>query len=163
MLKSKGVIAAAASVVAFGGVVAGGVAQAKTGKAKTKTKADSGVGYFSVVRGSGANQQAAGIIKDKILGNGAVTYELKLAANPTGTVNVTAKKVTLYDGTGSLTGTATATITVAGTTETITNGKLNLTKGTGSLKGAKIVATFVGTANTAANQYQFTYKGKLTK
>lgn len=160
MLKSKGVIAAATTVVALGGVVATGAASAKTAK---KHKPDSGVGYFSIVHTTGSNQQAAGIVKDKVLGTEAVTYRLTLAPGATGTINVKSPKVTVYTGTGSLSGTATATIVVTGSSETIQNGKLNLTKGTGALTGDKLVATFTGTANTTANQYQFNYKGTLTK
>lgn len=175
MVKSKEVIAAATVVAAFGGVAASGVASAKTGKpakaskpAKKKTtavkgtKADHGAGYFAIVHSVGGTQMAAGIVKDKVLGTDAVTYQINLAPGATGTVNVKAKTVTIYTGTGTLTGTATATIVVAGSTATITNGKLDLIKGAGSLKGKKLIATFNGTANTTANQYQFVYNGTIS-
>src|SRR5581483_4086971 len=119
---------------------------------KPKAKADSGTAYFSIVHTAGTNQQAAGIAKDKVLGNLATTYQIAIGSQ-NGTVTVTAKKVTLYSGTGSLSGTATATVTFSGTSETITGGKLKLTKGTGSLKGHSLNATFTGTADTSKNMY----------
>jgi hypothetical protein len=82
-----------------------------------------------------------------------------LSPTTSGAITVTAKKVTFYNGTGSLSGTATATVNTSGTTQTITGGKLKLTKGTGSQKGHSLTATFTGTADLAKNQYAFHYKG----
>jgi hypothetical protein len=127
---------------------------------KPKGKADSGVAYFSIVHTVGNTEYAAGVGHDKILGNVAASYALSVAVTQSGTFQVKAKKVTIYNGSGSLTGTGSATIQNVGNTQTITGGKLSLTKGAGSLKGHSLVVTFTGTANLTANQSQFNYSGK---
>ncbi len=147
------------SALTAAALVAGSLVLAAGAGATASGKADSGTAYFSIVHAAGGQDFAAGIGKDKVLGNVATTYQIAIGGSSTGTVTVTVKKVTIYNGTGSLSGKATATITFSGSTETITNGKLKLTKGTGSLKGHSLTATFTGTADTTGNQYQFTYKG----
>jgi hypothetical protein len=67
--------------------------------------------------------------------------------------------VTVYTLKGTLTGTATATDTAnPDGTQTITDGKLKLTKGTGAYKGHSLTATFTG---TFANNV-FTFNGTGT-
>lgn len=167
MVNTKRIVAAATTIAACAGVVATGVAQASSHHAtaaKAVTKHTSGTGYFSIVHTTrSGEQQAAGIISDKLLRNAAVTYVIKLSSNAPGTLNVKARKVVLYTGSGSLIGTATATINVTPAGETISNGKLTLKKGFGSLRGDKLTATFSGMANTLTNQYTFHYVGKLRK
>lgn len=126
---------------------------------KSKGKADKGVAYFSVVHTANGLEYAAGEGTDKVLGNAAATYTIKAGAGAPGTVKVTIKKVTLYTGTGSLVGTASATLTITGTSEAITDGKLKLTKGFGSLKGHSLIATYTGTGNATTNQYKINYTG----
>jgi hypothetical protein len=158
-------IVIAAGLLVCGGLAAGSEARPLPlrmvgGAAPALT--DSGSAYFAVVHATSTTESAAGTISDKRLGTGAVTYSLKVLPAATGTFKVTAKKVVLYTGKGSLQGTATATITLTKTTETITDGKLKLTKGFGSLAGSSLIATFTGTANLAGNQFAFKYKGKLS-
>jgi hypothetical protein len=67
----------------------------------------------------------------------------------------------LYTATGSLTGTGSALVTVAGNNEIIKNGKLSLTKGAGAQKGHSFVGTFTGTGSLTTNRFVFKYKGTL--
>ncbi len=126
--------------------------------AKNKGKKDSGTAYVAITHTAGGLEYAAGSNQDKVLGKGAVTYILKVGATANG-VTITSKHVTLYTGTGSLSGTGSAKVTVVGNTETLTGGKLDLKKGKGSQKGHSLVATFTGTGNTTTSQFVFHYKG----
>jgi hypothetical protein len=136
-------------------------AGAKTG-VPASVKNDSGIAYFSVVHSTASSEVAAGTIQDKLLGTGALTYALKLGSGGNGTITVTAKKVVLYTAKGSLSGTGSATVSTSGNTQTITNGKLNLSHGQGSLTGDHLIATFTGTANLSKNLLQYKYKGTLS-
>jgi len=146
------------SALAAAALAAGSLVLATGAGAKSSGKADSGTAYFSITHAANGIDFAAGQGTDKVLGASAATYQIALGAS-NGTITVTVKKVTIYNGTGSLSGTATATVTTSGSTQTITGGKLKLTKGTGSQKGHSLKATFTGTANIATNQYVFHYKG----
>jgi len=159
--------AVAGATLSAGALVAGAtVAQARISHPSkvgppTAVRHDSGTSWFSIVRTAGGIEYTAGIISDRALGSGAITYELAIHAGNAGTIDVTAHKVTLYTKTGSLTGTATATIKAANTTQQTITGKLSLTQGKGSLKGDSLQATFSGTADLAKNVIQFNYKGTL--
>ncbi len=122
-----------------------------------------GRAYFSITHANAGIQYAAGNIYDSVLHTGAVTYKIKLLPQANGTVDVSATGVTLYTARGSLVGTATATVALAGTIETITDGKLKLTKGYGSLKNDSLTASFTGTGDLSANLFTYTYRGKLTE
>ncbi len=125
------------------------------------TQKDSGTSYASITHTKNGLEIAAGNNYDKVLGEGAVTYQLKIVPS-NGTVKVKVPKVVLFTTTGSLTGTASATVAVSGNTQTITNGKLNLTKGAGSLKGRHFAGTFTGTSDLSKNLITFKYKGTLS-
>lgn len=120
---------------------------------------DSGTAYVSVTHQEGSTLWVAGDIKDKILGRGAIVYQTKVSAGQqTGSVLVTAKTVTLFTPTGSLTGTGKATQTAnPDGSITVTGGVVSLTKGTGSLKGHSLKATFSGPFKD--NIYTFKYSG----
>ncbi len=135
------------------------LAASALGAKPKKGKADSGTAYASITHVVGSIQIADGDYIDKILGDGVISYRIALLPGPNGTFHVSTKKVTLYTGTGSLSGTATATVALSGTTETITNGKLSLTKGAGSLKGHSFVGTFTGTGDLSKNLLVFHDKG----
>ena len=125
---------------------------------------DSGTSWFSVTHTVNGVEHAAGQASDKVFGNTAITYLLKTVPTTPGTLAITSNSVTLYTAKGSLSGTATATLTINPSgVDTITGGKLKLAKGTGALKGDKLSATFSGTGNPTANQYQITYTGKLSR
>lgn len=109
---------------------------------------------------SGGVEYIAGDGTDKLFGATAVTYKLNVSANPAGTYKVTSKRVVLYTATGELSGTGSATLIVgAKGSATITDGKINLTKGTGALKGHSLVGTFTGSGNAVSGTYVFHYKG----
>jgi hypothetical protein len=150
----------AATVGALGAIALLSLAGTAIGAGATKGKADSGTSYVAITHTSGGFEYTAGNNTDKLLGVGAITYKLKLGPSKAGVYKVTANPVVLYTGTGSLTGTGSATLTVANDgSATVTGGKLNLTKGTGSQKGHSVVATFTGKGSVAAGTYKFTYKG----
>jgi hypothetical protein len=159
MSKNSRLAAAMATAVAATALVAAPAGAAKVGSGAPQK--DSGTTYASITQTKNGLEIAAGNNYDKVLGEGAVTYQLKIV--PTnGTFKVQVPKVVLFTTTGSLTGTASASVTVSGNTQTITNGKLNLTKGAGSLKGRKLSGTFTGSSDLSKNLITFKYKGTLS-
>lgn len=129
--------------------------------ARPRAKADRGtVAVATTPLTSGTTQYVAGFDSDAILGHGAITYVI--TAVPTsakGTFSLVARRVILYDGTGELIGTATATLTAtAGGHATVTAGKLTLSTGRGSLAGHSLKASFSGTGQLGGG-YSFTYDG----
>jgi hypothetical protein len=135
-----------------------GVAQ---GAAK-KGRKDSGTAYVTVVHQVGKQEIAAGDLKDKLLGPGAIVYQITVSAGPPSvpgaSVTIKANKVTLFTSQGSLSGTGQAVQTInADGTGNVQNGSVKLTKGTGGLKGHSLTATFSGPFN--GSFYTFTYKG----
>jgi hypothetical protein len=128
--------------------------------AKSKGRADSGTAYVANTPKPGGLIFAAGFDQDKILGSTAILYQIKAEPNTPGTVKVVAKHVTLYTGKGSLTGTASATLTTPKTGPSIVSGgKLNLTKGFGDQKGHSLNATFTGSGSLTGVTFTFKYKG----
>jgi hypothetical protein len=65
-----------------------------------------------------------------------VTYTIKPTSATSGTITATAKKVTLWTSNGTLSGTGTATLHITNQPkagdDTVTNGKIKLTHGTGA-------------------------------
>jgi hypothetical protein len=128
--------------------------------ARSAGRADSGTAYVANTPKPGGLVYAAGYNQDKILGNGAILYVIKATPNTPGTLKVTARSVALYTNRGSLTGTATATLTVGTSgSAVISAGKLHLTKGFGTQKGHSMEATFTGTGSVSALAFVFHYKG----
>lgn len=122
-------------------------------------RADSGTAWVSANHTEGSTLFVSGDVKDKILGRASIVYQTTFSAGPaTGSVTVTAKTVTLYAKGGSLTGTGSGLQSVdAAGNVTVTNGKINLTKGAGKLKGHSFKATFSGPFKDGV--YTFKYKG----
>lgn len=129
----------------------------------TSGRADKGVIHFAQTYTAGGISYAAGNVKDKLFGAEAITYAIKATPTPTGPVKLAVKPVTTWAKTGSLSGTATATLTVTNAPKTgdatITNGKLKETKGTGKWAGHTFTATFTGSGNINTGAYTVTYKG----
>jgi hypothetical protein len=124
-------------------------------------RADSGTVYAAVTHTVGTTTYASGNSTDKLFGKGAVTYALHIVPNTPGTLKLTVPSVTYYYSNGSLTGTASATLTIgAGGGATVSNGKLSLTKGAGARKGHSFKGTFGGTGSVTTGAYKFTYTGK---
>jgi hypothetical protein len=135
-------------------VGAGAVAASSTGKA------DSGVVYFAITHSAAGKEYAAGNDSDKLFGTGAVTYVVKISSATSGTFKITINPTTSYYSNGTLTGTATAKLTLgAGGAATIANGKLTEAAGTGAQKGHSLTATFNGTGNATTGLYKVVYKG----
>lgn len=122
-------------------------------------RADSGTVYFAQTHTVHGIIFAAGNGTDKLFGTEAVTYSIKAQPTKPGSVKLTVNPVT-WGKTGTLSGTATATLTVAANgAATITKGKLSETRGTGGLTGHSITATFSGVGNSTTGIYKITYKG----
>ena len=148
---------AAGLVVSLAATGATVVADART----TNGKTDSGTTWVATTPETlGTTQYVAGFDSDKRLGHAAITYVIKAVPNSaTGTVSLVAHDVRLYTGTGELSGGATATLIATGNGHaTITNGKLTLDTGKGSLANHELTATFSG-AGTLGGGYTFTYRG----
>jgi hypothetical protein len=149
MLK-RSLLAAGVGAVVF----AGGASGAGGGQK------DSGTVYASVVHQAGGFLYAAGWAHDKVLGDVSIVYVVKAAPSSTGTLKITAKKVTLYTSNGSISGTGSATQTVTKTSNTVSDGKVSLTHGAGGQAGHSFVATFSGTFSNGVFtfHYKATYK-----
>jgi hypothetical protein len=160
MFKKSRALSAIVGVICAVALTAMGATALAAAK-KPKGKADSGTSFVGTTHTSGNTDYTAGAGPDKLFGQVAVTYQNKVLPGTPGTLKVTAKPVVLYTSTGTLRGSGSATLTIgAGGNATVTNGKLNLTKGTGALKGHTWVGTFTGSGNVVTGQYVFHYKGK---
>jgi hypothetical protein len=129
--------------------------------ARPRARADRGTAAVATTPlTSGATQYVAGFDSDAILGHGAITYVITaIPTSAKGTFSLVAHNVILYNGTGKLSGTATATLTATtGGHATITGGRLTLTTGRGSLAGHSLIASFSGTGRLGGG-YTFTYRG----
>lgn len=142
-------LAVAASLAVSGLLVAGPSAVG----ARTAGRADSGTIYGATTHTSGGYTFAAGQGTDKLFGPTVITYRIKaIPTGTTGTLKLTIKPVIEYTATGSILGSATATLTLGPNgAETISNGKVSLTHGVGALRGHTIKGTFTGTGNSTAN------------
>ena len=127
----------------------------------------SGIVYVASVPKPGSLVYDAGFGYDKVLGPGVVTFVTKALASPTGAITIKSKPVTLYTPTGSLSGTATAILTITNKPmpgdAAVTDGKLLLNHGTGRLAGHSLRSTFSGTGNIGGpnvpDSYTFRYRG----
>lgn len=134
-------------------LLAAAVPTTALGAAARKT---SGVVYASVTHAEGSDLYVSGDFKDKLLGRGGIVYITRVSAGPTqGSFLVKARKITIYTTTGSLSGTGSATQTIAGDSVTVSGGKFTLTKGTGKLRGHTLKGTFAGTQTSGV--YKFDY------
>jgi Tfp pilus assembly protein FimT len=136
------------------------LALASVATAATSRKT-SGTAWVGITHQEGQTLFAAGDVKDKVLGRGAVVFQTTATVGTQpNTVEITATKVTIYYPSGTLTGTGKATqIQHPDGTTTVENGTVALTKGTGKLKGRKFNATFAGPFKDGV--YTFTYSGTL--
>jgi hypothetical protein len=125
----------------------------------SKGKATSGVVYAALVHTVGKTEEAAGLVTDKVLGKGAVEFDLNVGeGTKPGSLKGTGS-VTVFTSTGELEGTDSVTINTTSTGVTFTDGKLDLTKGKGLQKGHSFVGTFTGSAKSIAGPYTFNEKG----
>jgi hypothetical protein len=143
------------------GVGAVGAMSATTAAAKParKARADSGVVYFGITHSANGNQYAAGSTTDKLFGSGAITFVIQTTRTPSGGFRMISKPVTLFFSNGTLTGTATATVTPAPGGTSLTGGKLKAAHGTAAQKGHSVSATFQGTGNPVTGAYKIIYTG----
>jgi hypothetical protein len=157
--RRAGTVAALAIMVAVTSATAGAIAASGGGGRQT-----SGTAYLAATpRTTKGLVYYAGFNSDKVLGRGAATYTIKPTTATSGTITATAKKVTLWTNTGTLSGTGTAMFHITNQPQTgddtVTGGKIKLTQGTGGQVGHSLVATFTGTGNIVTGEYVFHYKG----
>lgn len=150
-----GVLAAACAIVVVGATTVG---------AKSSGKPTSGTDWIAATpRSTNSLLYEAGQAKDKLLGDGAITYTIKPTVNPKGTITAKAIKVTWWTSTGSLSGTGSARVTITNKPKAgdsvVTNGTVSLKQGTGGQKGHSFTATFTGSGNANGALYTFHYKG----
>ena len=149
----------AGAIGLLGGCALAAVA-AGEGVAATSGVPDSGTVYFSPTHVAHGIQFAAGNATDKLFGTEAVTFQIKFQSTKPGTVKITANPATMWGKTGSLSGTATALLTVAKNgSATVTKGELSETHGTGGWTGHSLTAKFSGVGNVNTGAYKITYKG----
>jgi hypothetical protein len=122
-------------------------------------KSDHGTAYASINRVANGNEYGSATNTDAVLGSSAITFIATLTPGGSGGVTLNIKKLVLYGKTGSLSGTGSATVTLSGSTEKFSGGKLKLTKGTGSQKGHSFVGTFTGSGDSSTNEFTLHYKG----
>src|SRR4051812_30195988 len=89
------------------------LAPALSARAAGGGRPDSGTAWVSPNHPAGGLLIVSGDIKDKRLGNGAIVYRVKASPAAAGTFKVTSKSVTIYTPKGALSGTGSATQTVA--------------------------------------------------
>ena len=120
-----------------------------------------GVVYASVTHAEGRDLYVSGDFRDRVLGRGAIVYVTNVGdPNQQGSVEVLARRITIYTRSGSLAGTGRATQTVAGNQVTVTDGTFRLTSGTGAYRGRRMTGTFSGEQNQEG-VYRFEYRGTL--
>jgi hypothetical protein len=141
-----------------GGVIAASALFAMTAGAATSGKSESGTIYTAITHTAGGYEYAAGNSTSNLFGTDAVTYKIKAGASKNG-ITLAIPSIVTYTSTGELSGHGTAKLEISGTTETVTDGKFELTTGTGALKGHSESGTFKGVGNTKTGQYVFTQKG----
>jgi hypothetical protein len=154
---SRRITAAVAVLGATGALI--GLSAAGVGARTRAGQADSGTAYASINRSAGGYEYVSATNTDKLFGASAVTSKSTLTHQTGATFKLSSKHTVLWTKTGSLEGTESATVTVSGTTETFTNGKLDLTNGTGSLSGHSFVGTFTGSGSSSSNEFTLNYKG----
>lgn len=152
-------ITAAVAAVCVAGTAVGLGATGVGARTSARGKADSGTAYLSTNRVVGKVGYASATNSDKLFGASAVTAKYTLTPQSGGSLKLESKRAVLYTGTGALKGTLSATVTIAGTTETFKNGKVNLATGTGSQKGHSFVGTFTGSGSSTNNEFTIKYKG----
>ena len=126
--------------------------------AATNGKKTSGIAYAGITHVEGNDLFVSGDIKDKVLGRGAIVYITRVSAgNDPGTYKVDAKRITIYTTKGTLAGTGSGLETIHddGSAD-VSDGKFNLTKGTGAYKGHTFKGTFSGPQKNGV--YKFSYK-----
>jgi hypothetical protein len=144
------------SIVVIGSISA--FAASAGAKPSTKGKKDSGTAYVSIVHTVGSTEYAAGYTFDKLFGQTATTYVTSVRNGPaTGTVVVTVKRLTLYTSTGTLYGTGSAVENLA--TGDVTDGKIDVTHGTGAQKGHTFIGTLTGSEDAKTAIFTFNYTG----
>jgi hypothetical protein len=143
---------------AIAGLIAAFALFTVTAGATSSGRSEHSTIYTAITHTAGGYEYAAGNDTNSLFGTEAVTYKIKAGASKSG-ITLTIPSIVIYTSTGELSGTGTAKLAVKGTTETVSDGKFDLTKGTGALKGHTDVGTFKGVGSTKTSQYVFTEVG----
>jgi len=135
-------------------LAAAGLASGASGARKT-----SGTVWASGNHVDGKDLYLSGDFKDKLLGRGAIVYVTQPSAGEQeGTVEVKARRITVYTTKGTLSGTGAALQSAQAPdgSATVSDGTFKLTKGTGAYKGHTLKGTLSGTFSDGI--YVFKYK-----
>lgn len=151
-------VAATSALLGSAALIALG-AGAVGARTNTGGKADSGTAYASINHTVNNKQYGSANNTDRVLGATGITFTATLTSEAGGKLKLTGNPVVLYTRTGSLKGTLSATVTLSGTTETFSNGKINLLTGAGSQAGHSLVGTFTGSGDASKNEFTINYKG----
>jgi hypothetical protein len=156
--------AVGATILAIAAIVTTGAVAATGTGTPTYTYQDSGTIYASINNTNAKGTEfTSGNMFSRHFGHVAITYDLKaLPSNVPGVIRVTATNVVLYTRRGSLSGTGSATLTISGNQQTVSNGRLVLDHGVGSMAGFSYEGTFTGSANLQANVIRFDFKTLLS-
>jgi hypothetical protein len=142
-----------------GAIAAAFAAFTITAGATSKGKTTSGIVYAALVHTVGKTEDAAGLLNDKVLGQGAVEFALNVGeGTKPGSLKGTGT-VIVFTATGELSGKDSVMINTTSSGVTFTGGKIDLTKGQGLQKGHSFVGTFTGTAKAITGPYTFHDKG----
>lgn len=155
MYRNKRMRAAVTTLLAVGALTA--VATSALGAGAGR--AVRGTAFAAITHTTKSTAFAAGNTSDNVLGNGAVTYTLKIIPGlKAGTLKASGA-VTTFTKTGSLSGTTSGTETIAKNGAVTFDGKLRLTHGFGGQAGHSFLGTFTGTAKSSTGPYAFRYRG----
>lgn len=159
MIKKAHSLSAVAGVLTAGGLLVIGTSAIAV--AANKGRADSSKLHLAITHSAGGFNYSSGDGTDRLLGPVVVTYKLKTLGTTTGKIKVTVPKARLWTSNGTLSGTASADLTVTDSKgdAKLTNGKFSLTKGSGGQSGHSEVGTFTGTGNINGGVYTLLTKG----
>ena len=158
----------ARAVFGLGVVIAGVVFAGSAIGAPGGGRPTSGIAYIAEPpKPSSSLNYEAGFTYDKVLGQGAVTFETKALVKSSGAIEIRSNPVTMYFRNGSLTGSGRGLLTITNKPKPgdakVTNGFLLLNRGTGRFAGHSLRVTFTGTGNIGGadvpDSYTFRYKG----
>lgn len=152
---TRAIAAVVASAIVL--AAAGSALGAGSGKGRKST----GTVYLATTHLGKGFVWAAGNTFDKVLGNGAVSYKVKVSAGSgAGTFQFSVRRAHVFTATGSFVGKVTATQTIdKNGNATISNGRFSFTKGFGSLKGHSYKGTFTGSGSAVTGRYTIQTKG----
>jgi hypothetical protein len=128
----------------------------------SNARAVSGTAYLADTPKPGHYAYVTGYFHDTTLGDGVLLFVIRARAAKPGPMTISAKSVTLYTASGSLSGGASTSVTITNFGPVgVSLGRLDLTQGAGSLKGHSLKASFCGLGNWKTRTGTLMYSGTL--